>query len=465
MLSKTSAAQFRTEIAQYKEELDLSIINAEAETKGNRTNKFNETEYSKIKALIPSFNKKYENSLVIQEDKLVYKGNDKELYRKALEIGLIPEDELLDDEILEELQPFITEWTVEANDTITLPIGGTCDFTVNYGDGTDDYKVTSSTDEDRIHTYATAGTYTVTIKGKCTSFTTEFCNCKNKLTKIIQWGSTGFTNLNFHNCLNLSGIIPEPSKNSLKKISDMRVLFYNCKNLTGNIPGNLFKNCTEVARFSNVFNGCSNLTGSIPEELFKNNSKVNDFSSVFWGCSNLTGNIPEELFKNCDKVNNFSNLFNGCNNLTGNIPENLFKNCVLVKDFSQTFRDCKGLTGSIPEKLFENCTKVENFSTTFYGCKNLIGNIPENLFQNCAEVTSFNNVFSGCSNLTGSIPQELFENCNRVNNFSSAFWGCSKLTGNAPALWNRNNITINGSYCFKDCTNLSNYSDIPSNWK
>ena len=158
MLSKTSAAQFRTEIAQYKEELDLSIINDEAETKGNRTNKFNETEYSKIKALIPSFNKKYENSLVIEEDKLVYKGNNKEIYKKAVDMGLISENDLLDDEILEELQPFITEWTVEANDTITLPIGGTCDFTVNYGDGSDDYKVTSSTDEDRIHTYATAGT-------------------------------------------------------------------------------------------------------------------------------------------------------------------------------------------------------------------------------------------------------------------------------------------------------------------
>lgn len=119
----------------------------------------------------------------------MYKGNDKTLYRKAVEIGLISEDELLDDELLEELQPFITEWTVEAGDTITLPISGTCDFTVNYGDGTEDLKVTSSTDEDKSHTYTNAGTYTVTIKGKVESIESRYNGNEtiSKLTKIVQW--------------------------------------------------------------------------------------------------------------------------------------------------------------------------------------------------------------------------------------------------------------------------------------
>ena len=65
-------------------------------------------------------------------------------------MGLISSDDLLDDEILEELQPFITEWTVEAGDTITLPIGGTCDFTVNYGDGTE-VKISNSSDSNKSH--------------------------------------------------------------------------------------------------------------------------------------------------------------------------------------------------------------------------------------------------------------------------------------------------------------------------
>ena len=251
LLTKTSEATFRTEIAQYKEELDLSVINDEAEHKGNRTDKFNETEYSKIKKLIPSFNKKYENSLVVEEDKLVYKGNDKTLYKKALEIGLISENELLDDEILEELQPFITEWTVEANDAITLPIGGTCDFTVNYGDGTEDLSVTSATDEDRIHAYATAGTYTVTIKGKCEKFNFGDVNIsKDNITRIIQWGvlGSGLTSnsISFKQCVNLKGEIPSPTKNSFKNITSFMNLFYGCKSLEGSIPENLFFYCTKI---------------------------------------------------------------------------------------------------------------------------------------------------------------------------------------------------------------------------
>ena len=170
--------------------------------------------------------------------------NDKELYRKALEIGLIPEDELLDDEMLEELQPFITEWTVGDNDTITLPIGGTCDFTVNYGDGTE-YKVTSSTDEDRIHTYATAGTYTVTIKGKCQNFNFNTVNIsKDKITRLIQWGvlGNGLTDnyYSFYQCTNLQGGIPSPSLNSFKKATDFQILFQGCSSLEGPIPENLF---------------------------------------------------------------------------------------------------------------------------------------------------------------------------------------------------------------------------------
>ena len=76
LLSKTSDAQFKTEIAQYKEELKLSILTDEANTYSNREQKFNETEYNKIKRLIPSFSRKYDNVLVIEEDKLVYKGKD-----------------------------------------------------------------------------------------------------------------------------------------------------------------------------------------------------------------------------------------------------------------------------------------------------------------------------------------------------------------------------------------------------
>lgn len=435
MITKTSEASFRTEIAQYQEELDLSVINDQAETKGKRTNKFNETEYNKIKELIPSFNKKYENVLAVEEDKLVYKGTDKTLYRMALNIGLISEDELLDDEILEELQPFITEWTVEAGDTITLPIGGTCNFIVDYGDGSAKYEVTSSSDADKSHTYPNAGTYTVTIKGNLTEFKINNNVSKDKLIKIIQWGNVGCTNLNFWGCSNLKGPIPEPSKNTFLNMTSMNQLFQDCTRLNGEIPEKIFYNCPNVKSFYFVFRNCSNLTGSIPENLFKNCSEVTSFSGAFSGCSNLTGEIPEKLFSNNLKVTDLGNVFRGCERLTGNIPERIFTNHVDVSTIGGVFGGCSGLTGKIPEDLFKDCTKI----------------------------ISANDIFVGCTGLTGVIPEKLFENNTLISSFYSTFNGCTGLTGNAPALWNRANDTT-GSFCFSNCRNLSNYNQIPSSW-
>ena len=73
------------------------------------------------------------------------------------------------------LKSFITEWTVNAGDTIILPIYEKqqedyergeietyfkYDFTVDYGDGTV-FDVHNYNDENRKHTYLKSGTYTV----------------------------------------------------------------------------------------------------------------------------------------------------------------------------------------------------------------------------------------------------------------------------------------------------------------
>lgn len=477
LLTKASAAQFKTEIVTYKEELDLSIINDEAETKGNRTEKYNETEYSKIKKLIPSFNRKYENVLVIQDDKLVYKGNDKELYKKALEIGLISENDLLDDEILEELQPFITEWTVEAGDSITLPLYGHTyaedyNFTVSYGDGTRDYTITSSNDENKTHTYEKSGKYRVTIKGRCPCFYfSKDSTSKDKITGIIQWGnvfhhdnksSWGYNGANFKNCINLTGEIPEPSKNSFVNYTFTDGgIFYGCTGLTCSIPKKIFINAP-TAVTKNTFQECTNISGNIPEDLFKY-SKGTSFASIFSGCKNLTGNIPEKLFINSENVTDMTGVFEKCSGLTGSIPKKLFENCSNVENFNSIFSGCSGLTGNIPEELFENCPNVTNFGNIFSGCVGLTGNIPEKLFQNCPNVTTFWGTFNSCVGLTGNIPEKLFQNCLNAKNFYTTFKKCKGLTGNAPALWERTNVTSSGS-CFQECTNLSNYSQIPSSW-
>ncbi len=90
---------------------------------------------------------------------------------------------------------FVTTWKtnnaggVSANNQITLPLvnGGMYNFTVNWGDDNTD-TITSWNQAQKTHTYSSAGTYTVSIKGTIIGFNFNWGGDKNKLTQISQWG-------------------------------------------------------------------------------------------------------------------------------------------------------------------------------------------------------------------------------------------------------------------------------------
>lgn len=90
---------------------------------------------------------------------------------------------------------FISRWNTEnltdgssPSKNLTLPLlsNGTYNFTVNWGDGSSDETVTSST---ATHAYATAGIYTVTISGQIEGFAFSGTGDKAKLLDVSNWGS------------------------------------------------------------------------------------------------------------------------------------------------------------------------------------------------------------------------------------------------------------------------------------
>ena len=274
---------------------------------------------------------------------MVYVGKDKTEYLLAYKMKMLPEDELLDDNILEELKPFITEWTVSDNDSITLPVGGICDFTVDYGDGSGKHKVTGNTDEDITHIYEKAGTYTITITGK--SQIIDYINygtsSRDKLTKIVQWGAIDVEQIRFFKCTNLVGPIPEPSKNSFLELTDVTHMFYGCNNLQCEIPEKLFEKCINVTSFNSVFRQNSYIEGPIPEKLFVNNKKAVDFGWAFQGSRNIKGKLSPDLFKNNVKATNFEYCFSSCSKLTGEAP-NLWQR-ENVTSYKACFNECYNL--------------------------------------------------------------------------------------------------------------------------
>lgn len=226
---------------------------------------------------------------------------------------------------------------------------------------------------------------------------------------------------------------------------------------------------------------------------------VTDLSYAFFDCTALKS-IPENLFANCTKSTSFYQTFAG-SSITS-IPANLFANCLELKILQKTFSDCKYLVNLpsklnipnieyiqlsfqnctslevIPENLFANCQKVISFHSAFKGCSAL-QSIPENLFANNLEVTDFTGTFLGCLKLE-QIPNKLFDNNRMVTSFSSTFNGCTALTGESPYtmvngkkvhLYERQNYPEHftepnlSSYTFTNCINLSDYTQIPNEWK
>lgn len=323
---------------------------------------------------------------------------------------------------------FTTEWTItEANTTVTVPLGGTTDVYIDYGDGTKE----NVTGENPTHTYANAGTYTMKISGTCTSFTAN-TDAQNYMTKLKKWGCLENTSYQFYNCTKLEGTIPSPHTQSFKNVTTAYQLFGGCISLTGEIPTDLFKNATNIVNFREAFLECSNLTGTIPASLFANSPKATNFAHVFDGCEKITGQIPSDLFKNNLQADYFSATFENCVGLTGSIPVELFKNNTKAYYFAGVFGGCSGLTGSIPEELFSNNSKAETMNSAFIRCSGLTGSIPEKLFYNNPLISTFAFTFGECKNLTGSIPGGLFSNCTKVNNFSYTFYVCENLSGAIP---------------------------------
>ncbi len=331
----------------------------------------------------------------------------------------------------------------------------------------------------------------------CTALTSIpeglFDNCPN----VTDFGAM------FNGCIKLTSI-PEGLFDNCKKVKYFNTAFGGCTGLT-EIPEGLFDKCTEVKGFDDTFRECKSIT-EIPEGLFDNCPEVTNFYGAFWGCSGLTS-IPKGLFDNNTKVTNFENTFRSCTGLTS-IPEGLFDKCNEVTTFGYTFCDCAKLTGSIPVGLFDNNTKVTEFDGVFKGCKS-ITEIPEGLFDNCPEVTSFNWIFCGCTGITEipaglfdkctevtlfnsafentaitEIPTGLFDNCTKVLAFAGTFSRCTALTGESPYT----TINVDGedkkvhlyerslypehftapkyySKIYYNCTGLTDYGNIPTEWK
>ena len=174
----------------------------------------------------------------------------------------------------------------------------------------------------------------------------------------------------------------------------------------------------------------------------------------------------------------FSSTF--ANTAITSIPANLFGTLNgdgAASMFERTFYNCKNLTTADGPLFSGTITPADSmFSDTFYGTA--ITEIPADLFagiQGAPAEYMFYWTFYNCTQLQ-SIPENLFAGISgpAANNmFSYTFAGCSSLTGPSARIngqylyeiWPNVSPSVSYMYTYRNATGLSDYDQIPRNWK
>jgi len=236
---------------------------------------------------------------------------------------------------------------LDTGTTVTLPLNGTVNVTVDWGDGNTEAVTTTGLKE---HTYASEGEYTVQINGTLTTF--GFYNWPNlKLKRVTSFGEIGITVLFYafskaNNLIQLPTVIPS-------SIISLLGTFY--QNTTFNLSEITNWNVSNITQFTSCFNGASVFNQNIgswnvsnAENMYRmfneadafnqdislwNVSNVNVFNYMFYSANSFNQNIGiwnvgsatnmEQMFRyaysfnqnlgswNVSNVTNMINMFNG----------------------------------------------------------------------------------------------------------------------------------------------------------
>jgi len=256
------------------------------------------------------------------------------------------------------------------NDQFTLPLTtGTYDAMIHWGDGTTTHQ---TTDVSPTHTYASAGTYDISIVGAFPRIYFNNGGDKLKLTEIKNWGAIEWVSMDsaFYGCSNMditAGDLPNTSA-----VTSFESAWRSCTGLTS-FPlldisavtslSQTWRNCTgltsfplldtsAVTVFSFTWDGCTGLT-SFP---LLDTSAATSFSAPWRDCSSLMA-FP---LLDTSGVTSFNEAWRNCSSLTS-FP---LLDTSAVTVFSSAWRNCSSLT-SFP---LLDTSAATSFNLTFFGC-------------------------------------------------------------------------------------------------
>jgi surface protein len=224
--------------------------------------------------------------------------------------------------------------------TIELPLNGTVDATVDWGDGLFDTYTTAGT---QTHTYATGGIYNVKVSGTVTTFGANVT--RPELIKCLSFGDIGITSLSqaFRGCANL---IEAPTF-LLATVTNIESMFSGATSFNQDISA---WDTSNITNMNAMFASCSSFNQDIGGW---DTSKVTSMSSMFVFASNFNQYIGGW---DVSKVTNFSFMFQDATNFNQDIGSwdtvnvtnmiSMFNNAT---NFNQNLSGwCVGNIGALP---------------------------------------------------------------------------------------------------------------------
>jgi len=264
---------------------------------------------------------------------------------------------------------FVSTWNTNntsgnssASNQVKLPLynGGTYNFSVDWGDGTQD-TITSWNQAETLHTYASIGTYTIGIVGTISewSFFNSVVDDSQKILSISSWGSLQFGTLDngsFSNCINLdlSSVTDVPDLSSTITLDNA---FSFCTNLTTINNSNSW-DTSNITNMVATFSNCGAFNSDISNWYMANATNIN---SMFLGCTSFNQPIGSW---NVSSVTNIAFLFNNCTQF--NQPLNSW-NTSNVTDMNSMFNNASSFNQNISSW---NVSNVQVFVSMFENATN-----------------------------------------------------------------------------------------------
>ena len=282
------------------------------------------------------------------------------------------------------ITPFITTWnTGSANQTITIPgtgQGHTCN--IDWGDGT----VHVDTSCRQTHTYAEAGTHTVSISGGLERFHLDDQRPNaGRLASIEQWGDIYWTSMRsaFEGASNM--VYNATDAPDLSRVSDMSSMFDVALSFNGNLSS---WDVSSVTDMSSMFNYAYDFNGDLSSWDV---SAVTDMSIMFNYAYKFNGDLSSW---DVSAVTDMSHMFEAADSFNGDLSS---WDVSAVTDMSGMFTDAISFNGNLSGW---NVSKVTNMGSMFLSAE-LFNQSLNN--WNVSAVTSMNRMFHSASSFNQTI--------------------------------------------------------------